>query len=98
MKTKLKANIIRSFAPTLTGAFIPMLSKLTGGLNNITTYRIIHPIVAIIGLVIGYVAYFATKERIVEAKTHVSHFKFFDALRAVAKNKYFWITSLAGWH
>ncbi|NLX94317.1 MAG: MFS transporter, partial [Clostridiales bacterium] len=91
------SSIIRSFAPTLTGAFIPMLSKLTGGLNNITTYRIIHPIVAIIGLAIGYVAYFGTKERIVEAKTHISHFKFSDAFRAVAKNKYFWITSLAGW-
>ncbi len=91
------STIIRSMAPSLTGAFIPALSKLTGGLNNINTYRIIHPVVAIIGLALGYVAYFGTKERIIEAKTHISHFKFSDAFRAVAKNKYFWITSLAGW-
>lgn len=91
------SSIIYSMAPTLTGMFIPMLSKFTGGLNNIMTYRIIHPIVAIVGLVLTYIAVFGTKERIIVAKTHVSHFKFSDAFRAVAKNKYFWITSLAGW-
>lgn len=91
------SSIIYSMAPSLTGLFIPPLSKLTGGLNNIMTYRIIHPIIAIIGLVLTYIAVFGTKERIIVAKTHVSHFKFSDAFRAVAKNKYFWITSLAGW-
>lgn len=91
------SSIIYSMAPTLTGMFVPLLSKLTGGLNNIMTYRIIHPIVAIIGLVLTYIAVFGTKERIIVAKSHVSHFKFSDAFRSVAKNKYFWITSLAGW-
>lgn len=91
------SSIIYSMAPTLTGMFVPMLSKLTGGLNNITTYRIIHPIIAIIGVVLVYIAVSGTKERIVVAKTHVSHFKFSDAFRSVAKNKYFWITSMAGW-
>lgn len=91
------SSIIYSMAPSITGLFIPMLSKLTGGLNNITTYRIIYPIIAIVGLVVTYVAVLGTKERIIVAKTHVSHFKFADAFRAVAKNKYFWITSLAGW-
>jgi len=91
------SSIIYSMAPTLTGLFIPMLSQFTGGLNNIMTYRIIYPIEAIVGLVLSYVAVFGTKERIIVAKTHISHFKFSDAFRAVAKNKYFWITSLAGW-
>lgn len=91
------SSIIYSMAPSLTGLFIPMLSNFTGGLNNIMTYRIIHPIVAVVGLVLTYIAVFGTKERIIVAKTHVSHFKFSDAFRAVAKNKYFWITSLAGW-
>lgn len=91
------SSIIYSMAPTLTGLFVPAMSKLTGGLNNIMTYRIIYPIVAVIGLVLTYIAVFGTKERIIVAETHVSHFKFSDAFRAVAKNKYFWITSLAGW-
>ncbi len=91
------SSVIYSFAPSLTGTFVPLLSQLTGGLNNITTYRIIHPIVSVVGLALCYIAVFGTKERIIVAKTHVSHFKFTDAFRSVARNKYFWITSLAGW-
>lgn len=91
------SSVIFSMAPSLTGLFVPMLSTLTGGLNSITTYRIIHPIVAIVGLLLSYIAYAGTRERIIVAESHVTQFKFSDAFRAVAKNKYFWITSLAGW-
>lgn len=91
------SSIIYSMAPSLTGLFVPMLSTLTGGLNSITTYRIIHPLVAVVGLLLSYVAYAGTRERIIVAESHVTQFKFTDAFRAVAKNKYFWITSLAGW-
>lgn len=91
------SSIIYSTAPSLTGLFVPMLSTLTGGLNSITTYRIIHPLVAVVGLLLSYVAYAGTRERIIVAESHVTQFKFSDAFRAVAKNKYFWITSLAGW-
>lgn len=91
------SSILYSMAPSLTGLFVPMLSTLTGGLNSITTYRIIHPIVAIVGLLLSYIAYAGTRERIIVAESHVTQFKFSDAFRAVAKNKYFWITSLAGW-
>lgn len=91
------SSIIYSMAPSLTGLFVPMLSTLTGGLNSITTYRIIYPIVAIVGLLLSYIAYAGTRERIIVAESHVTQFKFSDAFRAVAKNKYFWITSLAGW-
>ena len=91
------SSIIYSMAPSLTGLFVPMLSTLTGGLNSITTYRLIHPLVAVVGLLLSYVAYAGTRERIIVAESHVTQFKFSDAFRAVAKNKYFWITSLAGW-
>lgn len=91
------SSIIYSMAPSLTGLFVPMLSTLTGGLNSITTYRIILPLVAVVGLLLSYVAYAGTRERIIVAESHVTQFKFSDAFRAVAKNKYFWITSLAGW-
>ncbi|HIZ11988.1 MAG TPA: MFS transporter, partial [Candidatus Eubacterium faecavium] len=36
-------------------------------------------------------------EKIVQAKTHTIQIGFWDALKEVAKNKYFWIISLAGW-
>lgn len=91
------SSVLYSVAPTVIGLIVPPLSTLTGGLNDIRTYRIIYPVLAVFGVAISYFSVFGTKERIVEAKSHVTNFKFSDAFRAVAKNKYFWITSMAGW-
>ena len=77
------SSIIYSMAPSLTGLFVPMLSTLTGGLNSITTYRIIHPLVAVAGLLLSYVAYAGTRERIIVAESHVTQFKFSGALCGV---------------
>lgn len=92
------SSILYSFAPTITGLVVPYLSNYTGGLDNIQTYRILHPALAIIGLLFSYFTAFGTKERIVEAETHIKPgINFLDAFRTVSRNKYFWITSLAGW-
>ncbi|MBR6634233.1 MAG: MFS transporter, partial [Clostridia bacterium] len=53
--------------------------------------------ILIIGFLISFILYKNTKEKIIQAKTHVVRIKFIDAFRAVIKNKYFWIISLAGW-
>lgn len=91
------SSVLYSLAPTILGLVVPLLSNFTGGLNDIRTYRIIYPALAVFGVIIGYFSVFGTKERLVVAKTHITQFKFSDAFRAVAKNKYFWITSMAGW-
>ncbi len=49
------------------------------------------------GFLISVIVYVNTEEKIVRAKSHFIKVRFFDALKAVAKNKYFWIISLAGW-
>lgn len=89
-----------SFAPTITNAIIPLLSTAvlgTNNLNDIRIYRYIWPPILILGFFLSVIIYVNTEEKIVQAKTHVVQIKFMDALRAVAKNKYFWIISLAGW-
>lgn len=89
-----------SFAPTITNAIIPLLATSligTDNLNDIRIYRYIWPPILILGFLLSVIIYVNTEEKIVQAKTHVVHIKFMDALRAVAKNKYFWIISLAGW-
>lgn len=92
------SQIIMSIAPTISNLVIPFLATtFTGGLNRIQTYRTIYPAFALLGLVLAYPAYGGTKECIVQARTHIANIKFFDAIRSVSKNKYFWITSLAGW-
>ena len=92
-------SIVYSIAPSIATAIMPLLAQaITGGsLTNMRLYRIAYPPMAIVGLLMSIVVYANTQEKIVQAKTHVIQIKFIDALRAVAKNKYFWIISLAGW-
>ncbi len=92
--------VVESFGPSVTGIIIPLFAKNfigTGNLNDIRIYRYIWVPILILGLFLSIIVYANTQERIIQAKTHVVQIKFMDALREVTKNKYFWITSLAGW-
>ncbi len=92
--------VVESFGPSVTGIIIPLFAKNfigTSNLNDIRIYRYIWVPILILGLFLSIIVYANTHERIIQAKTHVVQIKFMDALREVTKNKYFWITSLAGW-
>lgn len=92
--------VVESFAPSVIGIITPLVARAVTGENtlvDIRIYRTLYPILLIFGVLLSIVVYANTKEKIIQAKTHVIQIKFLDALRAVAKNKYFWIISLAGW-
>ena len=89
-----------SLAPTITNAIVPLIGKAITGTNNLfdmRIYRLVWTPILIIGFLLSFIIYKNTKEKIIQAKTHVVRIKFIDAFRAVMKNKYFWIISLAGW-
>ncbi len=92
-------SIVYSFAPTLVNLFTPLIAQhiFHSNTTDIRVYRLLYPILTVLGLLLCIVVYKHTEEKIVQAKTHVVQIKFIDALRAVAKNKYFWIISLASW-
>ena len=92
-------SIVYSLAPTLVNLFTPIIAQNIFHTNStdIRVYRLLYPILCVFGLVLCMVVYKHTEEKIVQARTHVIQVKFTDAVRAVAKNKYFWIISLAGW-
>ncbi len=93
-------SVTDSLAPSITQIIIPLLASAiigTNNLNDIRIYRYVWPPILIIGFFLSVIVYVNTEEKIVQAKTHVVQIKFMDALRAVAKNKYFWVISLAGW-
>ncbi len=92
-------SVTYSFAPTVINPLLPLMVKLlnTGDMFDIKIYQTLFPVVTIIGIVLSIVVFANTKEKIVQARTHVNTINFWDALKAVAKNKYFWITSLATW-
>lgn len=92
-------SVVYSLAPTLVNLFTPIIAQNIFHTNttDIRVYRLLYPILGVLGILLCIIVYKYTEEKIVQARTHVVQIKFFDALRAVAKNKYFWIISLAGW-
>lgn len=91
------SQVIYSMAPTLTGLFIPMFAGWTWGLNNIWTYRVIYPVFTIIGLIISVIFFRQVKERLILPKKKPEPVRMLDAIREVAKNKYYWIIQSASW-
>lgn len=91
-------SVIYSFGPTVYNLIIPLIAfLLKTNQTDIMVYRIAFPVIGVIGTLLVFVVYANTQEKIIQAKTHVIQIKFTDALREVAKNKYFWIISLASW-
>ena len=92
-------SVVYSFAPTVVNLFTPIIASnvFHSNTTDIRVYRFLYPILTVGGLLLCMFVYKHTEEKIVQARTHVVQIKFIDALKAVAKNKYFWIISLAGW-
>lgn len=92
-------SVVYSFAPTVVNLLTPIIAQHLFHTNttDIRVYRFLYPILTVLGILLCIVVYKHTEEKIVQAKTHVVQIRFIDALKAVAKNKYFWIISLAGW-
>lgn len=92
--------VIENLSPSIANIFLPLVAKMITGENtlyDIRIYRVLYPPMLLVGFFISLLIYVGTEEKIVQARTHVIQIKFIDAFRAIARNKYFWIISLAGW-
>ncbi len=92
-------GVVYSLAPSVLNLTMPIFAQLftNDNLYDIRLYRYIYPPLAIFSVALSIVVYVNTKEKIVQAKTHVIQIKFIDSLREVLKNKYFWVIALATW-
>ena len=91
------SQVIYSMAPTLSNLLIPLIASKTWGLNNIWTYRVVYPVYSVIGFVISVYFFRRVKERLILPKKKQDPVRMFDAIREIAKNKYFWIIQAAAW-
>ena len=91
--------VVYSLAPSIMNILNPVIAQYfaNNDQTNLLVYRITYPIYAVLGIGLTIVVWANTKEKIVQAKTHTIQIRFIDALKEVAKNKYFWIIALAGW-
>ncbi|MDE6549977.1 MAG: MFS transporter [Clostridia bacterium] len=92
------SSLVYSFAPTITGALIPQISKLfkLGQLDQ-NFYRTIFPVFAILGVLLTLLVYFGTKERVIVPKAYKQKVKFKDAMKKIVRNKYMWILNITTW-
>ncbi len=92
--------VVENLSPSIANIFLPLVAKLITGDNtlyDLRVYRYLYPPMLIVGFAISVLVYVNTEERIVQPNSHDIRISFVDAFRAVVKNKYFWIISLAGW-
>lgn len=93
-------SVIENISPSIAGIFLPIVARLITGDNTLydmRVYRVLYPPMLIVGFFVSLIIYVNTEERIVQPKNHTVSMSFVDSFRAVARNKYFWIISLAGW-
>jgi Na+/melibiose symporter-like transporter len=93
-------SVIENISPSIAGIFLPIVAKMITGDNTLydmRVYRVLYPPMLIVGFLVSIIIYVNTEERIVQPKNHTVGMGFVDSFRAVARNKYFWIISLAGW-
>ena len=92
--------VVENLSPSIVGIIFPLLAKLITGtdtLYDIRIYRYLYPPMLFAGFFVSMIIYVNTKEKIIQSKVHRRKISFIDAFKAVARNKYFWIISLAGW-
>jgi len=87
------SSIVYSFAPTVINPIVPLI----GPLDDIKTYRIAFPIFCTLGVFVSMLSVFGTKEKAILPKQYVQKMGFFEGLKKVSKNKYFWIINISTW-
>lgn len=87
------SSFVYSLAPTIVGPVMPYI----GPLDNINTYRISAPIFCIIGFAMSMLCVFGTKEKVIVPKRYIPKVGFFEGMKKVCKNKYFWIIYGSQW-
>lgn len=85
--------IIYSLAPTIVNPVVPLI----GPLEDIATYRIAFPVFSVVGIILSMLCVTGTRERVIQPQQYVQKMGFFEGLRKVSKNKYFWIVNLSSW-
>ncbi len=69
--------------------------RLTFGMDNINTYKVIFPIFGIACVALSLVMFFGTKERIIQEKKVKEKVGFMTGIKKSMKNKYFWLFNLS---
>lgn len=92
------SEFLGNLGPSIIQFLLPTLGLIFFGescMENIWTYRIFMPILALAGFFMGFIALYYTQERVVLPKSHVNKVKFAEGMKILAKNKEFWLVTIS---
>lgn len=86
------SQFIYSLGPSIVNIILPICANFfPGGMKGFTAYRVMFPILSVIGIVLSIWTFKGTKEKIVVPKNYVAKVKFTQGIRSLYNNKYFWL-------
>lgn len=88
-------TFLGSAIPSVLNVVLPVLATMTGGYENLKTYRIVMPGLLIFFLPMVYLLAFKVEDKVVIAKTHKPNISFKQGAKAVLSNKYHWINHIS---
>lgn len=86
----LPSSIVNIILPILAGSVF----AAKGGWNAVEMYRIIFPICSVGGVLLVSILVNGVEERVVVNQKYVAKVSFFEGVKLLSKNKYFWIITL----
>ena len=89
-------TIIGSAIPSIFNVVLPVLATMTGGYENLRTYRIVMPGLLLIFTPMVYLLAFKVEDKVVIPKDHQPKISFKKGAKSVLSNKYHWINTISG--
>lgn len=91
------SEFLGNLGPSIIQFALPTIGMLFFGetaMRNIWTYRILMPLFAIIGFILGLLVMYTTQERVVMPKLKKQRVKFFEGFALLCRNKEFWLVTI----
>ena len=92
------SEFLANLGPSIIQFLLPTLAGLIygkDGMLDIRTYRLFFPLFGICGFVLGLLVMFKTEERVIDTGSEKEHISFFEGIKYISKNKYFWIVTIS---
>lgn len=92
------SEFLGNLGPSITAFIVPTLSGLffgKDGMLDIRAYRILLPGFALMGFALGLLVMRNTKERVIQFEEKREKIRFWEGLRQISHNRYFWIVTIS---
>lgn len=86
------SQFVYSLGPSIVNMVLPIVAGFfPDGMKGFTAYRVMFPLLSIIGIILSVWTFKGTREKIVVPKDYVAKVKFSEGIKSLYNNKYFWL-------